>query len=203
MISDEERTANWNRYYERLESSPPRATLLRALELFDAEGVAPGRALDLGCGGGVDTRELLRRGWHVHAVDRELSAIERIRASVDPESLARLSTEVAAFEDLAITPARFINASYSLPFCHPDAFPRLWSQIRAALSEGGRFAGQLFGERDSWADSSHMTFHRREELDGLFEGFEIEDLKEVDEDGTTALGDPKHWHVFSVVARRL
>ncbi len=36
----------------------------------------------------------------------------------------------------------------------------------------------------------------------LLEPFELERFDEEDEDGKTALGDAKHWHVFHVVARR-
>jgi hypothetical protein len=47
-----------------------------------------------------------------------------------------------------------------------------------------------------------MTFHTREEAERLFAGFELERFDELDEDGETALGTPKHWHVFNVVARK-
>ena len=47
-----------------------------------------------------------------------------------------------------------------------------------------------------------MSFHSRDEVLALLRGLEIEHLDEVDEDGQTAVGDPKHWHVFHVVARK-
>ena len=66
----------------------PRDTLLRALELHEAEGRSPGTAVDLGCGGGRDALELLRRGWRVLAVDAEPAAIDLIlgRATQAPRS---------------------------------------------------------------------------------------------------------------------
>lgn len=47
-----------------------------------------------------------------------------------------------------------------------------------------------------------MTFHARAEVESLLEGFEVERLDEVEEDGETAVGTPKHWHLFDVVARK-
>src|SRR3978361_2525334 len=46
--------------------------------LLDREEAArpPGRALDLGCGRGVYTRELARRGWQAVGVDNVPRAIE-------------------------------------------------------------------------------------------------------------------------------
>jgi trans-aconitate methyltransferase len=35
-------------------------------------------AVDLGCGAGRDTAELLRRGWRVLAIDAEAEAIRRL-----------------------------------------------------------------------------------------------------------------------------
>jgi hypothetical protein len=40
------------------------------------------------------------------------------------------------------------------------------------------------------------------ELRRRFAGFTIESLNEVENDRPTALGEPKHWHVYEVVARR-
>lgn len=46
-----------------------------------------------------------------------------------------------------------------------------------------------------------MMFHTRSEVDELLRDFEIEQLVEIEEDGTTAIGEAKHWHLFHVVAR--
>jgi hypothetical protein len=47
-----------------------------------------------------------------------------------------------------------------------------------------------------------LTFHTRAQALGLLDGLELERFDEVDEDGKTATGEPKHWHVFHVIARR-
>ena len=75
-MSDES-TENWESYYEKTGTRPPRDTLLFALDRFETELSATDRrfAIDLGCGNGRDTIELLRRSWHVLAIDAEESAI--------------------------------------------------------------------------------------------------------------------------------
>ncbi len=143
---------------------------------------------------------MLRSGWRVLAIDAEPEAIERLVARVGDES--RLETRVASFVDAEWPEADLVNAGYALPFCPPERFGAVWERVAASVREGGRFSGQLFGEHDEWAADPELTFLTRAEALALLEPFELERFDEEDEDGKTALGDAKHWHVFHVVARR-
>ncbi len=194
-------SSDWSSFYDAVAHRPPHDTLLKALAMFDCGPDRQRFAVDLGCGEGRDARELLRRGWHVLAIDRESEAIRRLQARISEEQRARLQTRVAAFEALTGLPAcDFVNASYSLPFCPPTHFETLWSMIVAAIRPRGRFAGNLFGIRDSWADDAQMTFHAREQVHALLSPFKVEWFLEEERDGYTATGDAKHWHVFHIVA---
>jgi trans-aconitate methyltransferase len=197
-------STSWKAYYDAVATQPPRDTLLKALALFDGGPLEHGFAIDLGCGSGIDTIELLRRGWRVLAIDREAEAIQRVRSAVPASGSADLETRVAAFEDLTTLPeCNLVNASFSLPFCSPNHFGTLWAAITSALLPRGRIAGTLFGERDSWATNDDMTFHSREQIDAMLQGFKVEMLIEEERDGQTALGEAKHWHSFQIVARRV
>jgi SAM-dependent methyltransferase len=182
-------------YYDATEGRAPRPTLLFALDRFRA----PGFAIDLGCGDGRDAVELLRRGWSVLAIDAEDEAIARLRART---AAPGLETIVARFEGALLPAADLVNASFALPLCPPEQFSALWRRISTALAPGGRFAGQLYGKRDGWAGRPGMTHHDRAEALALFTGFELERFEEEESDAVTPRGQPKHWHIFHIVARR-
>ena len=178
--------------------------MIFALDRFDREPTRdlPRRAVDLGCGSGRDTVEMLRRGWRVLAIDAEASAIEGLQARPDLPRRALLDTEVARFEVTTWPRAELVNAAFALPLCPASRFPGLWRNIVDSLASGGRFSGQLYGDRDGWAGDSTITFLARDEAEALFDDFEIERFHEEEEDSITPRGRAKHWHIFHVVARK-
>jgi SAM-dependent methyltransferase len=192
---------NWSAYYHAVENRPPRPTLLDALKRFELKTINRTYfAVDLGCGEGRDTVELLRRGWRVLGIDAEAEAISRLMSREEANS-DFLTTRVCQFEEIEIPPnVDLINASFSLPFCSPEAFPGLWQKIVIALHPGGRFCGHLFGNDDSWAINSSMNFHTRKQVELLLKPFDVEKLEEENKPGKTALGEVKHWHIFHIVA---
>jgi tellurite methyltransferase len=199
---------NWVTYYQAVAGRPPRETLLKALANFDREPL-PNQALDssrlavdLGCGDGRDTVELLRRSWQVLAIDGEQKAFDRLLARPDLQRAQMLQTQVMRFEALSLPPADLVNASFCLTFCPPEAFPSLWQTIVTSLQPGGRFCGQMFGNRDSWTIYPNRTHHSREQVEALLQLFEVEWLEEEEHPGVTAIGEEKHWHIFHIVARK-
>ncbi|MGP1373769.1 MAG: class I SAM-dependent methyltransferase [Almyronema sp.] len=195
----------WADYYRAVAGRPPRETLLTALDRFTPETPPPARsavgfAVDLGCGDGRDTVELLRRNWRVLAIDGEPEAIARLRQRQDIDR-TYLETRVQRFESLTLPPdVDLINASFCLPFCPPHHFSELWDEMVTALRPGGRFCGHLFGDRDSWATYRDLSYHTRQQLVQLLNPFEIELLKEEEHPGKTALGEEKYWHLYHIVA---
>lgn len=200
-MASNDKASGWAEYYEKLRARPPRKTALLAL---DRAGPARGRlAVDLGCGDGRDTIEMLRRGWRVMAVDAEPVALERLQGRPDLPAGAQIDPRVSRFEKVELPQgAMLINSSFALPLCEPAEFRALWARIREQLAHGGRFAGQMYGERDSWFGRPGMTFVRRAELDEFLQGLDVEMLEEEEADGVTPRGTPKHWHIFHIVARK-
>ena len=200
-------TRHWPGYFEAVVGKGPRETAVRAMDAFDREGVlGDGKprplAVDLGCGEGRDSEELLNRGWRVIAVDGNESAFEYFSKRDDLMAHPNLETRLDPFETCSIPMCRLLNASYSLPFCHPDAFDALWKVIRAAIEPGGRFAGQFFGERDTWATIADRSHHTLVQVEKMLLGLDVEYFKEDESDSVDAEGQDKHWHVFHVVARQ-
>jgi SAM-dependent methyltransferase len=190
--------ATWTDYYDEHEDREPREMLLRVLDAF---GPGEREAIDLGCGSGIDTLAMIRAGWRVFATDAELEGIRRLRARVPDDLSPHLRVELGRMEAIELPPADLVWAGFSLFFCQPKRFGEVWAQIRGALRPGGRFAGQLLGDRDTWAPDPDMSSFSREQALALFDGLEIEHNEEEENDGDACSG-PKHWHVFHVVARR-
>ena len=185
------------RYYDAA-GDEPRDTLLEAVDRFAEAGVA----VDLGCGTGRDTFELLRRGWRVTAIDSQPEALRRLLTKVAAGDRRSLETQVARYEEAVLPPCDLVNASWSLPFSARERFREVWVRIEDSLRPGGRFCGQLFGDRDGWAPADDITFLTRGEAAALLAAFDVERFDEIERDSQTAVGDPKHWHVYHVVARK-
>ncbi|MDJ0704971.1 MAG: class I SAM-dependent methyltransferase [Leptolyngbyaceae cyanobacterium MO_188.B28] len=197
---------DWSVYYRATKGRPPRETLLFALTQFEAEAPSKTRrfAVDLGCGDGRDTVELLRQGWRVLAIDGEKDAIALLRQR-SGVNRTFLETRVQRFESLTLPPSvDLVNASFCLQFCPPEYFLNLWREIVTSLRSGGRFCGQLFGDRDSWTTAhSNIYGYTREHVEALLQSFELEYFEEEEHPGKTPLGEGKHWHLFHIVARKL
>jgi SAM-dependent methyltransferase len=193
----------WEGFYRAVEDRALREVFVEALPLLPtaAPDERPLVAVDLGCGDGKEALELLTRGWTVLATDRTPEGIRRLLESVPSAASDRLTTRIASFTDVEFQDADLVYAGLSLPFCKPADFEQVWRNIVVGVRPGGFFVGHLFGTHDTWAGTPDMTFHSRVEVEELLSGFETVTFREQDEDGP-AVGGPKHWHVFHVIARR-
>ncbi len=193
----------WPDYYEVTARRPAWVTTRTAAEAFGDHPVeGPRFAVDLGCGAGRDTRELLRRGWRVLATDMTAEGPERLWQLTPASDRARLETEVSRLQDFEIPVCDLVNANLILPFQPAVDYDATWARILAAIPIGGRFSGMLFGDRDDAADDPEMTCPTPDVIRDYLEGFEIELWNEKEEDGQTALGEDHHFHLIEVVAVR-
>ena len=200
---------DWHHFYEAMRGQGPRPLLLHALSFVQAPTIpydeSPLLAVDVGCGEGRDTAELLRRGFRVFAFDGQEEAIHRLvsRDDIPLEAKQRLTARVIRYEYAAWPRCNFLNAAFALPFCPPDLFPVLFERSVVSLLPGGVFCGQLFGERDEWAGKPGMTHHTKPEAEAALAPLEILHFEEEERDGTTANGTHKHWHIFHFIARKV
>jgi SAM-dependent methyltransferase len=200
-MSQQDRSAGWSAYYAQLRDRPPRKTALAALDAFGAPS-DDDVVIDLGCGDGRDVVEMVRRGWNVVAVDAEPEALRQLAARGMPDA-ERITPISAHLEDVPLPLGlRWVNSSFAMPLCEPEKFHQLWTRIVEALPDGGRFTGQWYGPRDSWVDRPGITFLERTAALALLDGFELEMFEEEEADRVTPRGNPKHWHIFHIVARK-
>ena len=207
-MTDEDASENasethWPDYYEVTAERPSWTTTKTAAEAFgEHRADGPRFAVDLGCGAGRDTRELLRRGWRVLATDMTPEGPETLWCLTPEGDRERLETEISTLQDFEIPACDLVNANLILPFQPADDYAATWARILAAIPVGGRFSGMLFGDKDQAADEPDMTCPPPDVIRGYLDGFEMEYWNEKEEDGQTALGDDHHFHLIEVVAVR-
>lgn len=122
----------WNRMYDEREqvwSGRPNGVLVT--EVAD---LVPGRALDVGCGEGGDSRWLAEHGWEVTGVDISGVALARAR-----EFCAGLKVTVH-HQDLTLTPPE--QGAFDLVSAHYFALPKQGKQtalrgLLDAVAPGG------------------------------------------------------------------
>ena len=193
----------WSDYYKSLEGKPATPTLVEALDYFEDNVRLPKKSMDIGCGHGLDIPELLSRDFEIIAFDKEKEAIDILNKRFSKHIGKRLKAKIATMEDVTLSETSLINASFSLPFCHPNYFMSLWSKIEHSLSSGGIFCGQLFGKEDSWTKRKSMTFHSKGDIKKLFENFKFILCDEKNSISKTTTGEEKRWHVFHIIAIKL
>lgn len=192
--SQEQDSERWNRYYEARKERQVAPLLLKALEYMHTGG----DALDLGCGTLIETKELLRRGFHVTAIDSS----PQVRGFAEALANDNLTCVISTFDAFDYQTYDIVHASYSLPFNPPETFDSMIRRVFAAIRPGGIFVAQLFGINDSWnTPDTAMTFHTRNQVERLLRenGLDMIDFNEVEQDGMAVFG-PKHWHLFNIVA---
>lgn len=196
----------WKVHYDKVgkENHPPAYTLSQALVLMKSKGdLNEFKAIDLGCGNGVDTFAMLNEGLEVLAIDKESDSLLHIQKSIKTEHIPKVTFKNTSFESLKELPSvDLVNATFSLPFCHPDKFENLWAVILKSINTKGYFCGHFFGVKDSWSSNNEMIFHDENAIKSLFEGFELLYFKETTKEGKTLSGKEKFWHVFHVVAQK-
>ena len=196
-------------YYEMLETAKagPAGLLLKALSLIEADKSAPttdsnhALAVDLGCGTGKDTVELLRRNWRVLAIDFSQNGIDTLLNRPEATTYKdKLETRVASFGDTAWSNATLVAALLSLPYGPAETFDCVWSKVVSSLVPGGYFVGQLFGP-DHYKGMNHVVRRSKSEIDSMLATLEVLHLEEFNQ-VVEHEGETTHFHYFEIIARK-
>lgn len=194
---------SWELYIEKSKERPLRPLYLKSLGFLQSLKSTPRVAVDLGCGSGVETQDLLQKGWEVFAYDKEEAACRSVDALVSPSERDRLHLENTAFENIESLPRnQLVFAYHSLPFCDVDHFDRMMKMIADSIISGGYFVASFFGNNDQWVREDKTLGMTVTEIEYHFDGFEFLHLEEKDQLGVTLLSGPKHWHTIEVIARK-
>lgn len=142
-----------------------------------AAGLAPGRALDLGCGEGADAIWLAEKGWQVLAVDVSANALERARAAARRrEMLPHIRFERHDLSD-SFPAGRFDLVSAQ--FLHSPARLERETVLRraaAAVAVGGRLLIVDHGAAPPWADEQAHA-HHFDTVEEVLAGLRLDDAR--------------------------
>lgn len=124
--------AFWDRMYRQRQAAwdgEPNPTLAQALV-----GLAPGTALDVGCGEGADAIWLANQGWRVTAVDLSNVALDRGRAADTAHQVSWLQADMLAWQ-----PPADAYDLISLHYVHlaPAERTALFGRLARAMRPGG------------------------------------------------------------------
>lgn len=172
-------------------------------------GVAPGRALDLGCGEGGDAVWLAENGWQVTAVDISETAIGRAAAAAD----ARGVRDRIEFErhDLSDTFPEGTFDLISAQFLHSTVRlerPQILRNAADAVAPGGRLvivdhaAPPPFSKKVPHDHPFPSPEEVLAELDLPEDQWERARVDVVERDGTDPDGQPFTWRDNVMVLRR-
>jgi SAM-dependent methyltransferase len=106
----------------------------------NAADLAPGAALDVGCGEGADAIWLASRGWRVTGVDVSTVALTRAAAearSAGPDIAQRITWEQADLLTWDLAPDQFDLVSAQFIHLPPTELAALHRQLAAAVRPGG------------------------------------------------------------------
>ena len=146
--------AFWESHYGRRDqiwSGRPNARLVEV-----TSALAPGRALDLGCGEGADAVWLARRGWRVCAIDVSATALARASALAHAEGV-ETGIDFQQHDLGRWSP----SGSFDLVSAHylqsPVFLPRevILRRAAAAVAVGGLLLVVEHGSAPSWAREQH------------------------------------------------
>ena len=178
----------WEHFYaerEQVWSGRPNVVLVE-----EVEGLAPGTALDVGCGEGADAIWLATRGWHVTGVDISQAALDRAAAHAAEAGVADRITW--ARHDVARSMPAGPFGLVSAHFLHSPVDDPRDSALRAAAAAVAPAGTLLVVSHEAVPWHEHMVFPTAAEvLDSLAldaDGWTVERLDSRPRRATTPDG---------------
>jgi len=161
------------------------------------------KALDVGAGPLIETKFLIDNNFHVSAVDMDLES-QNTAQSINNKSLY---FQLGKIQNIDILKNEFdlVLSFNTLSFLPQSELLPVFNKMSDSLKNGGYMVISFFGNRDDWAKKENdLTFLNKNQVENLFDkSFEIERFIEEDKKGMTVTKTIKHWHIFTVVAKKI
>lgn len=193
------RNKNWNKFVQVTRGRKPIGFLVEAVKRI---GSNKGRALDLGCGAGVDAKYLAENEFRVEAVDWHPACINQTRKLCRNLSVDVTQKNIVDYK-IKLNTYRLIISWNTLPFLRKKEAKEVLLNIQKGLRRGGFFVFGLSGTEDDWAKNRPaMSFFAIEELKRLLSKMEFIKILEIRERKKGAVGKIKFWHQVQGIAQR-
>ena len=185
---------DWSNYQNNSLNDKVENLLLEFLDKYkDIDTV-----VDLGCGAENESVYLLKHGYTVVSIDKQLNKSFILDRLEDNEK-SNVKFIESDFKDVVIPNSDCVMAMFSIPFCKKEYFEDLWNKIYDSINENGYFVGQLFGDRDAWKDSDWVNTFPKNEVLVKLEKYELLFFDEIE---YVRESDNKKWHYFNIIARK-
>ncbi|WP_156322143.1 tellurite resistance methyltransferase TehB [Winslowiella iniecta] len=103
-----------------------------------ASRIAPGKALDLGCGNGRNSLWLNQRGFELTAWDKNPQSIATLNHIIEQESLSHISTEIKDLDSLRFNGQyQLVFSTVVMMFLQPDTIPQMIADMQASTVKNG------------------------------------------------------------------
>lgn len=190
---------DWNKFTKTTKNRKPVNFLKEAVKIL---GTIRGRALDLGCGAGVDAKYLAENGFEVEAIDFNETSIKQTKELCSGLPVSAIQQSVASYSIIPNT-YRLIIAWNILSFLAKDESRKILLNIQDGLVKDGVFVFSLFGPEDDWTKTHpEMSFWTIEELKNLLSKMNFVKLLEEKQKRAGAMNQVKFWHLIQGIAQR-
>lgn len=187
-----------NKYYKNNSMEMPHKMLVNFIDNNpDVKTV-----IDLGCGAGKDSRFLAKRNIKVTAIDR-VDVTNFLYNGLEENERENINFIQSKFSEAELPKSDMVISYDALPFVKKEVLPEVIEKIYNSLEDGGYLLCDFWGKKDSWYGDEKTVFLEKEEIEELLKKFKILKLREVEQDGETALHLIKHWHTFWIVAKKI
>lgn len=184
---------NWSNYQKRTYDDTVNNLLIEFINDYQVNN-----AIDLGCGSGNESVYLLKKGVNVTCVDQQLNQSFILNRLTEDE-IKNVSFIESTFEEVILPKTQALMAFFSIPFCSPNSFSKLWNKIYDCIEPNGYFVGQLFGNRDTWNNNKSINTFTIDEVREYLKRYKVLKLEEIEYINES---DNKKWHFYNIIAKK-
>ena len=103
-----------------------------------ARRIAPGKALDLGCGSGRNSLYLNQLGFELTAWDKNPQSIATLNHIIEQESLSHISTDIKDLDNLRFNGQyQLVFSTVVMMFLQPETIPQMIADMQASTVKNG------------------------------------------------------------------